>query len=476
MIDPKRKAYLDAAAAMIDGDISSIDAETLQLALEAASEESDNTLAAVIQLELSARDDLELSDRFDADMRLELDRRDIKGYTRKLKNGTVVHVKPHARVFKELGGNLDNLTDEGLARRADNPDNPDVSFVGAKPPKLRADEMNAPPRQSRDASESPVVDKSAEGKPAKLSQDPKKWNVGQQIDMNGESGVVSGKTLSGFTVNWDDGNKQRFANDDVYVEGIVAVPPKDESNPATWQKGQKVAGKGGAGVIVQNDGSRIQIEFGDAASPHVAKEWFSYDAARKEGLLPDADKPNKKADLSRDFESSMLSSDNKNTRGGVTVGTATTRERATGVDASKLALDLSDAQATIAEQQKQLDSMRSREHARDVEDAAVALQKRGLPSAFCVEARELMLADDGGPVLELNLSDEEGGKQTVTVRGIVERLSNTLFDEEGKSLLRKQASDELNLSDEERPKNAPDSKTTTERADEIAAELGMEKK
>lgn len=155
-------------------------------------------------------------------------------------------------------------------------------------------------------------------------------------------------------------------------------------------------------------------------------------------------------------------------------GTATATPPEGQSEVEKLRLDLEREREQNAGLRESLARTQATVHRGEVDKEALALQESGLPPGFCKEARALMLEDDGGPVLKLDLSDEGGEKDTeISVTGIVKRLAGTLLGEDGKY---KQASDELHLSDEQRPPpddgGAGGQKTVSERADAIEQELG----
>ena len=77
---------------------------------------------------LSLSDDRKSMKVDEEQMQLKLSRGEIKGYTRRLKNGTVVHVKPHSRLFKDFA-DLDEVSDAKLQKHADDPTDVDVDFA-----------------------------------------------------------------------------------------------------------------------------------------------------------------------------------------------------------------------------------------------------------------------------------------------------------------------------------------------------------
>lgn len=106
-------------------------------------------------------------------------------------------------------------------------------------------------------------------------------------------------------------------------------------------------------------------------------------------------------------------------------------------DAAALALQLSEQRDIAKAQQEELNRLHTDLHRRNVDDRIKAWSSMGLDQlpGFLKTARQIMLQDDGGPAMVMQLSEDEGGgHQEVTASGIVERLVESLpLSEDGAS-------------------------------------------
>lgn len=171
---------------------------------------------------------------------------------------------------------------------------------------------------------------------------------------------------------------------------------------------------------------------------------------------------------------SLQLADDTPDEGGDHMGEQTVTPPEESADVKQLRLDLEREREANAALRAQTDKLLKKDHVRDVEADVATMVGQKLPTAFTKTARELMLADDGGPVLKLDLSDEGGAKESeLGVRDIVKRLAGTLVDKDTGKFAAQHA-DELHLSDEQRPddKHKPEEKPVKDRADALEAELG----
>ena len=151
----------------------------------------------------------------------------------------------------------------------------------------------------------------------------------------------------------------------------------------------------------------------------------------------------------------------------------------------EVALQLSEAQSVLKQQQAEIDRLHAQAHRRSVDETVAAWGQTPLKNmpGFLKKARNIMLSDDGGPALVMNLSEEDGGTKELTATEIVTDLVGAMFDEEGKLQLSEQASTispehaaetrppahGVNLGEE--LDNSPEA--VKQRATEAAAELGL---
>ena len=122
------------------------------------------------------------------------------------------------------------------------------------------------------------------------------------------------------------------------------------------------------------------------------------------------------------LESSQQHSEER--RGGEHMGnteTETTTTETTSVLEDELGLSAEE----IRDRLQRYDDLEERMHIREVEDVTRAWQEAGVPPAVCVAAKQLMLADDGGPALLLS---EEGKDEPsrLTATEIVKRVVETV--------------------------------------------------
>jgi hypothetical protein len=110
---------------------------------------------------------------------------------------------------------------------------------------------------------------------------------------------------------------------------------------------------------------------------------------------------------------------------------------------AQMGMQLSEQNDLLRTQQETINRLHADLHRRDVDDRVAGWAGKGLDRlpGFLKSAREIMLADDGGPALVLNLAEDQGGRQELTASGLVERLVASLpFDEtSGKLQLGQQA-------------------------------------
>lgn len=158
---------------------------------------------------------------------------------------------------------------------------------------------------------------------------------------------------------------------------------------------------------------------------------------------------------------------NTDTTGGDPMGTTTAEaakpKPAEDPEREKMRLDLD-------RQNQEIERLRKQLHENDVEKKAEEMQK-SLPPGFCKEARALMLADQGAPVLKLDLSDG-GGERQMTVTDVVEKLAATLSSDESREHYRSQIGG-VDLSDDTRPADGNEEMTIAQRAAAIRAETGF---
>jgi hypothetical protein len=148
-----------------------------------------------------------------------------------------------------------------------------------------------------------------------------------------------------------------------------------------------------------------------------------------------------------------------------------------------LQLQLSEANALISAQQATQESLQRTVHTKSVDEFIGDCNGAGLGvfPGMLKKARQIMLEDDGGPVMSLNLSEDQAAEpKELTASGIVKTLLDALpRNEQGKLHLSDQAFDGIGLADESRPPvktpevEGQDTRPVEERAAEAAKELGL---